>query len=219
MKKTGKSLSSKATEALTKTETSKSLMSIVADVMAIDQRLEFILGEGGQFEHSDVEEYITEVFQVPQEQLAEKVNSYCWLIASLEANAQKFEDRAEALKARAVADTKKAEWLRGRLMEAMRLLNLEKFETRDFPGIRIKEVGGMQKLSVCTLWQGNLDSVPARFKNETEIPAHVEVSLDNKAIRKALESDGALYDKPDDDETPPVKLAWLEPRGKKLVIQ
>ena len=192
-------------------------MSIVADVMAIDARLEFIMNEGGQFEHSDLEEYITEVFQVPQEQLAEKINSYCWLIKSLESNAEKFEDRALALKRRAEADTKKAEWLRYRLMEAMRFLKLETFQARDFPGIKIKNVGGMQKLGLCTLWQSNPELIPDRFKNVTVVPEHEEVAIDNKAIRAAVEKTGILLDTSEPDN--PIKLAWLEPRGQKLVIE
>ena len=197
--------------------TKKSLMHIVADVMAIDARLEFIMNEGKQFEHSDVEEYIEELFQVPIQELRGKVNSYCWLITQLESNAEMFETRAEQIKRRATADTKKAQWLRSRLLVAFEHLKLDHFEAPDFPSIRIKNNGGVQPLVLCSLWETNVELIPDRFKTVETIPEQLVVKIDKKAIRNEIEKNGPILEA--EDGQLPNKLAWLGERGRKLVIE
>lgn len=199
----------------------KTLMSIVADVKAIDSRLEFIMNEGGEFEGSDIEEYVEQLFQVPMEQLTEKVNSYCWLITELENNAEMFETRAEQIMRRANADTKKAQWLRARLLVALEHLKLDHFEAPDFPRTRIRRNGGVQPLVFCTLWEQDPNLIPAKFKHEEVIPEQTVVKVDKDLIRKEIEAYGPILEVTE-DEVPnkfPNKLAWLGERGRKLIIE
>lgn len=205
-----------------KPQKSESLMSITAEVMECNRRLEWYLEQGhyqgNEIADGDLEEYIAELFQGPKEQLIEKVRSYCWLITSLRANAEKFEDRASALQARAEADTKKADYLTDKMARAFDMIGLEGLDVGDFYP-KFKNAGGVLRVEVCSLWQTDIASVPKQFIRQPPPTIH-EPEIDKDKLREHIEKNGPILLTPKDpNDGPPVVLAGFAKRGKKLVIK
>jgi len=161
----------------------KSLWEISADMQMLDELLFEI---GGELTDEDVERTIDTWLQENADNLAEKLDGYCAIIAEREALADLRVKEGRRLIALANADTHKTGKLRQRLKAFFELHGMEKFETRRHK-FTVAKNGGAQPITLNPAWEAEPSAAPEQFHK-------TKIELDKDAIRAALEAGEVVED-------------------------
>lgn len=164
---------------------------ITEDLLALDQLLDEIEGDlSDPAAEAAVAEWMNEL----EKNLKTKADGYAALITELEARVRLRREESQRLSVRAKADERKVDWLRGRLLLAMRRTNTPLINTSRYR-ISVAQNGGVSPLIL-------LAEVPPEW-----VKVRTEVSPDRERIREALDAGERL------------PFAAYGPRGERLVIR
>lgn len=156
---------------------SKSLWEISADMAALD---ELLFELDGELADEQIETAIDAWLQENANNLAEKLDGYCAVIAEREALADLRVKEGRRLIALANADTHKTGKLRLRLKAFFESRGIKKFETTRHK-FTVATNGGVQPVALPSAWIAQPASAPEQFHKVT-------IELDKDAIRAALEA-------------------------------
>jgi hypothetical protein len=149
-------------------------MQRIADVL---RREDGDLGEGGP-EAPDGYETLEAWFDGIHEQIHDKVDDYCFLIAEIEAYAKVRREKAAQLARLSLQDESTVARLKDRLRRFMVTNDMTKIETANHK-IRVQNNGGAQSVSCPGDWEEHPELAPDRFQ-------HKAVYLDKNAISRAV---------------------------------
>ena len=167
------------------------LTGITDDLLALDALLD---EHGGDVSDPAVEAAVSAWMAELERSLADKADGYAAFIVELEARVRLRRDESQRLAARARVDERKCEYLRGRLLDAMRRTNTPVLNTSRYR-LSIAKNGGVAPLVIV----GDVPSEWMRTK--------VEVSPDRERIREALDAGTRL------------PFASYGERGERLVLR
>lgn len=159
----------------------KSLWEISADMAALD---ELLFELDGELTDEQMETAIDAWFQENADNLAEKLDGYCAVIAEREALADLRVKEGRRLIALANVDLHKTNALRLRLKAFFESRGTMKFETLRHK-FTIAKNGGPVPLTINPAWSLDPAAAPERFHK-------IKIELDKDAIRAALQSSESI---------------------------
>jgi hypothetical protein len=169
----------------------RTMLAITDDLRALDA----LLSEcGGDVSNPDALAAVDRWFAELDSDFGSKADNYAALITEMRMRAEGRRNESERLAARAATDERSADFLAARLMAALDVRGVKRYET-DRYAISVVGNGGKQPMEL-------VDVVPPEFTRSRTI-----VEPDKDAIRSALESGQAL------------PFARLNERGKRLSIR
>jgi hypothetical protein len=147
-----------------------SLFEITAEIRKLDE----LFDEFGNAD-DNAKQIILDALTASEGAFADKADNYCALIAEYNAQAAARAGEADRLRGLASVDANKAEALKARLEEAMRLLDVQKMQTARYK-LGIQKNGGKAPLVI--------DCAPENLPFEYQ---RARIEADKDAIREALE--------------------------------
>jgi len=153
----------------------KSLHQLTAELEDFDELIDSIEGEEITPELETAVQQLLEQRENAYDQWLIKVDNYCAAITNRHAISKQRKAEAERLSKLAAIDSQRVEWMKGQLKKCLEAQGVKKLSLPRFH-LTISKNGGVLPLKVyCEVAQ-----LPPQFQR-------IEVSVDNSAIRKALE--------------------------------
>jgi DNA gyrase/topoisomerase IV subunit A len=158
----------------------KSLHLLTAELEDLDELIDSIEGEEITPElEAELEAAVQQLLKQRDstyEQWLTKIDNYCAAITNRHALSKQRKSEAERLSKLAATDTKRVDWMKQQLKKCLESQGVNKLSLHRFH-LTISQNGGVLPLKlVC-----EVDELPPQFQR-------IEVSPDNSAIRKALET-------------------------------
>ena len=154
----------------------KSLHQLTTELEDFDELIDSIEGEEITPELEAAVQQLLEQRDGTYEQWLIKVDNYCAAITNRHALSKQRKAEAERLSKLAVTDSKRVDWMKAQLKKCLESQGVNKLSLQRFH-LTISKNGGVLPLKLaCEVAQ-----LPPQFQR-------IEVSPDNSAIRKALES-------------------------------
>jgi len=154
----------------------KSLHQLTAELEDFDELIDSIEGEEITPEVEAAVQQLLEQRDNAYDQWLTKVDNYCAAITNRHAISKQRKAEAERLTKLAATDSKRVEWMKGQLKKCLEARGVKKLNLHRFH-LTISNNGGVLPLKLSC----EVAELPPQFQR-------IEVSADNSAIRKALES-------------------------------
>jgi hypothetical protein len=154
----------------------KSLHQLTAELEDFDELIDSIEGETITPEVEAAMQQLLEQRDSTYEQWLSKVDNYCAAITNRHAISKQRKAEAERLSKLAATDSQRVEWMKAQLKKCLEGQGIKKLTLRRF-NLSISNNGGALPLKLSC----EAAELPPQFQR-------IEVSADNGAIRKALES-------------------------------
>jgi uncharacterized protein YecA (UPF0149 family) len=154
----------------------KSLHQLTAELEDLDELIDSIEGEKITPEVETAVQQLLEQRENTYDQWLTKVDNYCAAITNRHAISKQRKAEAERLNKLAATDSQRVEWMKGQLKKCLESQGVKKLSLHRF-NLTISNNGGVLPLKLSC----EAAELPPQFQR-------IEISADNGAIRKALES-------------------------------